>query len=70
MPKETENQESSTTNVEEEIQALIECVYSDGYHCGITDDKWFSAYAKAVMKIIDEKVEFSDNLVSSEYSKL
>lgn len=52
-----------------QLQDLLKEIYNQGYICGINDDRWFIAYANAVMRIM-EGAEFSEELVDEEYHKL
>jgi len=49
--------------MEEELEKLMKDIYDEGYICGISDNRWFMAYAVAAVKIM-KGAKFSDDLAS------
>ncbi|NCC88340.1 MAG: hypothetical protein EOM05_10855 [Clostridia bacterium] len=56
--------------MKEELEMLLETVYSEGCAGGIIDYDWFTAYANHAIQIIKNNVPFDDEAVISEYHKI
>ena len=54
-----EDKEMST---QQELRKLVEDVYQQGYICGITDGRWFDAYAQMALEIVNDEMLFDYKL--------
>ncbi len=56
-------------NKEQEMIKAVNAIYEQGYICGINDNKWFEAFAKALIMVANGK-EFTDALVDDCFDEI
>lgn len=54
-------------STQQELRKLVEDVYQQGYICGITDGRWFDAYAQMALEIVNDEKGYSDSRVVELY---
>lgn len=56
-------------DVIDELAKLAEDLYQQGYICGISDERWYRAYALAMQRVAAGSL-YEDEMVSKAFSEL